>query len=160
MRKPQEKRRFPSALLVTSLTLLALITLSIVPPARAAPYVITIVSVETTDQAGNPRNVFWRGELVMIKVKLSCPGGGYSPVSYPYIQFVRTTDPDLRMVYLGFMSSTISSGENQSSTSGFTVPLTATTGQYKVKVMLSNTRPSNPQFQVLAAAGQATFTVT
>jgi len=160
MRKPQEKRRFPSALLVISLTLLVPLTLSIVPPVGAAPYVITIVSVETTDQAGNPRNVFWRGELVMIKVKLSCPGGGYSPVSYPYIQFVRTTDPDLRMVYLGFMSSTISSGENQSSTTGFTIPLTATTGQYKVKVMLWNTRPSNPQFQVLAAARQATFTVT
>jgi len=73
---------------------------------------------------------------------------------------VRVADPDLHMVYLGFMSSTISSGENRESASGYTIPSTAMTGTYKVKVMVSNTRPSDPQFDVLAEPEEASFTVS
>jgi len=158
--KPPGKRWSPSTLSAISLTLLVLFTLNIAPSVRAGSYPTTIVSVVTTDQGGNPRSDFSRGELVVVKVTLECPGGVYAPVSISFLQFVRVADPDLHMVYLGFMSSTISSGENRESASGYTIPSTAMTGTYKVKVMVSNTRPSDPQFDVLAEPEEASFTVS
>lgn len=96
---------------------------------------------------------------MVVRVTLDYPDIGYAPVSIDYLQFVRITDSPLYLVHLGFISGAIAPGESKSSSSGYRVSSAATTGTYRVKVMVSNTRPSSPAFEVLAEPDEVTFTV-
>lgn len=97
---------------------------------------------------------------MVVRVTIDYPDTPYAPLSIGYMQFVRITDSPIYMVCLGFVSDAIAPGESKSSSTGYRVSSAATTGTYRVKVMVSNTRPSSPAFEVLAEPDEVTFTVT
>lgn len=120
--------------------------------APSQDYPLYIQNVFTADQNGNPKTTFYRGQIVLVNVTIEMAMQYYYQYYY-YTENYYYTETGYfevptrflvliqifyryRPLYLGFVVAELSPGECKSYGIGFSLPETASLGDYTVEVMV------------------------
>jgi hypothetical protein len=115
-------------LAISSLTYLGAIR----PTEAQGSWKFEITEVVTQDYYGNPKSTFVRGEIIMIKFKVTNTMT-YTYAAEPFLALAKIMKGSV-MWGAGAFSSSLLSGENLVVAVGIMIPLNAPTGQYKATV--------------------------
>ena len=120
-----------------------------------------IVSVQTQDLNGNPKDTFARGDTVVVNVKIRSQVEYYYG-SVTYLLIVEDQAPDYTIPGLGFIMDTIDPGAEKSVGCGFRLPYDTPIGTHTIYVFVWNGWPSvmGPDWAELADPASVTITVT
>ncbi len=123
-------------------------------------YPLVIAGVRTLDISGNPVNSFTRGGTAVVEVTLRSTE--HYTLTKSYLLIVEVFDPRGYVVYVGFVTDTITGGQTKTCGAGYNIPYNSQPGTYVAKVFCWNNWPSiaGPSWRSWAAPSQVTFNVT